>query len=147
MIDVDIEGKIEKTDWNVKEIEKKIEENKMGRGTRQERVEKVPKWSREQVGNLLTIIATKRSNFLQVSIFFLQFLARQIKMEKKGREPNAKLDSKYADIDNTLKDIDRKIKEGNVLGHNKVSAMAEQFANKSQDNEPKVQRSVNISIR
>ncbi|XP_043285873.1 F-actin-monooxygenase MICAL3 isoform X2 [Venturia canescens] len=110
-------GKIEKTDWNVKEIEKKIEENKMGRGTRQERVEKVPKWSREQ------------------------FLARQIKMEKKGREPNAKLDSKYADIDNTLKDIDRKIKEGNVLGHNKVSAMAEQFANKGQDNEPKVQRS------
>ncbi|TGZ51075.1 Protein MICAL-3 [Temnothorax longispinosus] len=43
-------GKIEKTDWNVKEIEKKIEENKMGRGVRHERVEKVPKWSREQLG-------------------------------------------------------------------------------------------------
>lgn len=43
-------GKIEKTDWNVKEIEKKIEENKMGRGIRHDRVEKVPKWSREQVG-------------------------------------------------------------------------------------------------
>jgi len=42
-------GKIEKTDWNVKEIEKKIEENKMGRSIRHER-EKVPKWSREQVG-------------------------------------------------------------------------------------------------
>lgn len=41
-------GKIEKTDWNVKEIEKKIQENKMGRGKRQERGEKVPKWSREQ---------------------------------------------------------------------------------------------------
>ena len=64
-------------------------------------------------------------------------------MEKKGRDPN-QLDSKYADIDNTLKDIDRKIKEGNVLGHNKVSAMAEQFANKSQDTKSKVQRSVNI---
>lgn len=50
-------------------------------------------------------------------------------MEKKGREP-METDSKYAEFDNTLKSIDRKIKEGNVLGHNKVSAMAEQFANK-----------------
>ena len=65
-------------------------------------------------------------------------------MEKKGRDPKD-LESKYADIDNTLKTIDRKIKEGNVLGHNKVSAMAEQFANKNQDAEPKVQKSVNIS--
>lgn len=66
-------------------------------------------------------------------------------MEKKGREPKES-DSKYADIDNTLKNIDKKIKEGNVLGHNKVSAMAEQFANKSQDVEPKVQRSVIIPL-
>jgi hypothetical protein len=68
-------------------------------------------------------------------------------MEKKGREP-METDSKYADIDNTLKNLDRKIKEGNVLGHNKVSAMAEQFANKNQDasavDQPKVQRSVII---
>ncbi|XP_076546406.1 molecule interacting with CasL isoform X2 [Osmia lignaria lignaria] len=109
-------GKIEKTDWNVKEIEKKIEENKMGRSVRHEKMERVPKWSREQ------------------------FLARQIKMEKKGRDQKES-DSKYADIDSTLKNIDRKIKEGNVLGHNKVSAMAEQFSNKSQDAEPKVQKS------
>lgn len=113
-------GKIEKTDWNVKEIEKKIEENKMGRSIRHDRVERVPKWSREQ------------------------FLARQTKMEKRGREP-MEMDSKYADIDNTLKNLDRKIKEGNVLGHNKVSAMAEQFSNKNQDasavDQPKVQRS------
>ncbi|XP_012255532.2 F-actin-monooxygenase Mical isoform X2 [Athalia rosae] len=109
-------GKIERSDWNVKEIEKKIEENKMGRGARQQKVERVPKWSREQ------------------------FLARQIKMEKKGRDPNDS-DSKYADIDNTLKCIDKKIKEGNVLGHNKVSAMAEQFSNKNQEAESKVQRS------
>lgn len=41
-------GKIEKTDWNVKEIEKKIAENKTtGRSPRQ-RAEKVPKWSRQQ---------------------------------------------------------------------------------------------------
>ncbi|XP_008559595.1 F-actin-monooxygenase Mical isoform X2 [Microplitis demolitor] len=109
-------GKIEKTDWNVKEIEKKIEENKLGKGVRQDKVERVPKWSREQ------------------------FLARQIKMEKKGRDPNEP-ERKYAEIDNTLKCIDRKIKEGNILGHNKVSAMAEQFANKNQDTEQKVQRS------
>lgn len=64
-------------------------------------------------------------------------------MEKKGREPEEQ-ESKYADIDNTLKSIDKKIKEGNLLGHNKVSAMAEQFANKNQEAEPKVQRSVNI---
>ncbi|XP_050576509.1 F-actin-monooxygenase Mical isoform X2 [Bombus affinis] len=109
-------GKIEKTDWNVKEIEKKIEENKMGRTVRHDKVERVPKWSREQ------------------------FLARQIKMEKKGRDQK-ETDSKYADIDNTLKNIDRKIKEGNVLGYNKVSAMAEQFSNKSQDAEPRVYKS------
>lgn len=64
-------------------------------------------------------------------------------MEKKGRDQR-ETDSKYADIDNTLKNIDRKIKEGNVLGYNKVSAMAEQFSNKSQDlAEPKMQKSVN----
>ena len=69
-------------------------------------------------------------------------------MEKKGREPS-ETDSKYADIDSTLKNIDRKIKEGNILGHNKVSAMAEQFASKNQDSasastDSKVQRSVII---
>lgn len=66
-------------------------------------------------------------------------------MEKKGRDPNDP-EHKYAEIDNTLKCIDRKIKEGNILGHNKVSAMAEQFANKNQDSEPKVQRSVSSVI-
>ncbi|KAL2744346.1 F-actin-monooxygenase mical2b isoform X1 [Vespula maculifrons] len=116
-------GKIEKTDWNIKEIERKIEENKMGHGVRHDKVERVPKWSREQI-----------------SICFIQFLARQIKMEKKGHDPKD-ADSKYAEIDNTLKNIDKKIKEGNVLGHNKVSAMAEQFSSKTQDTEPKVQKS------
>ncbi|KAL0125064.1 hypothetical protein PUN28_004309 [Cardiocondyla obscurior] len=116
-------GKIEKSDWNVKEIEKKIEENKMGRGVRHERVEKVPKWSREQM-----------------CICFIQFLARQIKMEKRGNDQKDNY-SKYADIDNTLKNIGKKIREGSALGYNKVSAMAEQFSNKSQDAEPKLQKS------
>lgn len=134
-------GKIEKTDWNVKEIEKKIEENKMGRSVRHDKVERVPKWSREQVGIRMNEQYSKIKIF-QMCICFIQFLARQIKMEKKGRDQK-ETDSKYADIDNTLKNIDRKIKEGNVLGYNKVSAMAEQFSNKSQDAEPKVQKSVN----
>lgn len=40
-------GKIERSDWNVKEIEKKISENRFGRSSKG-RAEKVPKWSREQ---------------------------------------------------------------------------------------------------
>ena len=55
-LDFKLTGKIEKTDWNVKEIEKKIEENKMGRGVRHDKVERVPKWSREQVGIKFEII-------------------------------------------------------------------------------------------
>lgn len=50
-------GKIETSDWNIKEIEKKMIENKMGKTVNKDK-EKVPKWSREQ------------------------FLARQTKMEK-----------------------------------------------------------------
>jgi len=57
-------GKIEKTDWNVKEIEKKIEENKMGRSVRHER-EKVPKWSREQVGRKKCSIVLTFSHFFR----------------------------------------------------------------------------------
>ncbi|XP_011345174.1 F-actin-monooxygenase Mical isoform X2 [Ooceraea biroi] len=109
-------GKIEKTDWNVKEIEKKIEENKMGRSVRHDSVEKVPKWSREQ------------------------FLARQIKMEKRGNDSKSTY-SKYTDIDNTLKSIGKKIWEGSALGCNKVSVMAEQFSVKNQDAEPKLHKS------
>jgi len=40
-------GKIEKTDWQVKEIEKKIEENRFGKLSH-DKPEKVPKWSRQQ---------------------------------------------------------------------------------------------------
>lgn len=63
-------------------------------------------------------------------------------MEKRGDDQRDTY-SKYADIDNTLKNIGKKIREGNALGHNKVSAMAEQFLNKNQDTEPKLQKSVN----
>jgi len=138
-------GKIEKTDWNVKEIEKKIEENKMGRSIRHERVEKVPKWSREQVGKK-TLNSTDILTLFQMCICFIQFLARQIKMEKRGNDQRNTY-SKYADIDNTLKNIGKKIQEGSALGYNKVSAMAEQFSNKNQDVEPKLQKSVNTNFK
>lgn len=42
-------GKIERDDWNVKEIERKIMENRLGR-PEPKTAEKVPKWDREQVG-------------------------------------------------------------------------------------------------
>lgn len=42
-------GKIERDDWNVKEIERKIMENRLGR-PEPRAAEKVPKWDREQVG-------------------------------------------------------------------------------------------------
>lgn len=128
----------------MKEIEKKIEENKMGRNVRHEHVEKVPKWSREQVGKETFNNADKLALF-QICICFIQFLARQIKMEKRGNDQKDTY-SKYADIDNTLKNIGKKIREGSALGYNKVSAMAEQFSNKNQDVEPKMQKSVNTSF-
>lgn len=41
-------GKIDKSDWNVKEIERKIEENKLNAKHIKNGIEKVPKWSRPQ---------------------------------------------------------------------------------------------------
>lgn len=57
-------GKIETSDWNIKEIEKKIKENKLGKPIVRDK-EKVPKWSREQ------------------------FVARQTKLEKLDRQDSA----------------------------------------------------------
>lgn len=55
---------------------------------------------------------------------------------------------KFADIDNNLKRIDQKLKEGTALdmgprGSNKVSAMADKFALKPQEpDKQSIQRSV-----
>nr|XP_018895758.1 PREDICTED: protein-methionine sulfoxide oxidase Mical isoform X3 [Bemisia tabaci] len=103
-------GKIEKTDWNFKEIEKKIEESKWGKASKQQRVEKVPKWSRQQ--------------------FVDKFSAVERKLLRKSKDDeNAK---KYAEIDLSLKKLTQKIKDGSTLeqgerGANKVSAMAAQL--------------------
>lgn len=75
-------------------------------------------------------------------ICIIQFLARQIKIEKRGNDRDTY--SKYADIDNTLKSIGKKIREGSTIGYNKVAVMAEQFSSKNQDAEPTLQKSVNI---
>jgi len=49
-------GKIDKSDWNVKEIERKIEENKMHAKHVKNGTEKVPKWSRPQFDDKVNII-------------------------------------------------------------------------------------------
>lgn len=74
---------------------------------------------------------------------FIQFLARQTKLEKRDNNDQKSSYSKYTDIDNTLKNINKKIWEGSVVGCNKVSVMAEQFSVKNQDAEPTLQKSVN----
>ncbi|XP_069686571.1 F-actin-monooxygenase Mical isoform X3 [Periplaneta americana] len=118
-------GKIEKTDWNVREIEKKILENKMGRGVKHERPEKVPKWSREQFDD--------------------KFQAVKSKLQRKSHDKEKP--DKYSEIDVSLKQLDRKLKEGTIVqsgprGSNKVSAIAEQLSVRNQEPEkPAIQRS------
>lgn len=135
-------GKIETSDWNIKEIEKKINENKLGKSVNKDK-EKVPKWSREQ------------------------FLARQTKMEKQhlDRQDSAegkisdRLDNvahqtnfpaKFSEIDKSIKQLEQRLKEGTSrdLGQNKVASITEKLVPKGAEPESKpVQRSVsNIYI-
>ncbi|BES99796.1 Hypothetical protein NTJ_12613 [Nesidiocoris tenuis] len=108
-------GKIEKTDWNVKQIEQKIEENRMGRGS-SKRSEKVPKWSKEQFEDKMTAV------------------------QRKLRAKSNKIDenNKYNHIDNTMKSIEKRVKEGFALEQGKVSAMAEHLAKIHRQPEPTV---------
>ncbi|KAG5890928.1 hypothetical protein JTB14_019871 [Gonioctena quinquepunctata] len=101
-------GKIETSDWNIKEIEKKIMENKLGKPSKVFDKEKVPKWSKEQ------------------------FLARQTKMEKQHLDRQDSVEAKYADIDKSIKNLDQKLKEGTVreLGTNKVATITEKLTSK-----------------
>lgn len=104
-------GKIESNDWNVKEIEKKMEMSKKITDVGKSR-EKVPKWSREQ------------------------FLARQNKMAQP--EVGDSTEEKYKEFDNTIKALDKQLKEGSVLergerGRNKVASLAGTFAKKKDE--------------
>lgn len=111
-------GKIENTDWNIKEIEKKIIENKMGKNVNKDR-EKVPKWSKEQ------------------------FQARQLKMEKQHLERQDSAGDKYAEIDKNIKQLDQRLKEGTVrdLNRKKVAQITEKLKPKTDEVKP-VQKSV-----
>lgn len=112
-------GKIESNDWNVKEIEKKMEQSKKIHDVGKSR-EKVPKWNREQ------------------------FVARQTKMSQPERKDS--IDKKYEDIDNTLKALDKQLKEGTALdrgerGKNKVASLAGTFGKKEEPTEAAQQKS------
>ncbi|XP_050425009.1 F-actin-monooxygenase Mical isoform X2 [Adelges cooleyi] len=113
-------GKIDKSDWNVKEIERKIEENKAYVKHDKNGTEKVPKWSRPQYDDKVSAIKKK--------------------LHVKGYE-NDDNNKKYLEIDKNLNKLNRKIKDGNILdqgqrGANKVSAMAAHLAtiNKQPEN-------------
>ncbi|XP_036324802.1 F-actin-monooxygenase Mical [Rhagoletis pomonella] len=102
-------GKIDSSDWNVREIEKKIEQSKRTEVHGPKGREKVPKWSKEQ------------------------FLARQNKMAKPTRQES--VEEKFKEIDQTLKNLDKQLKEGSILevgerGRNKVASIAGQFVKK-----------------
>ncbi|XP_045463620.1 F-actin-monooxygenase Mical isoform X5 [Harmonia axyridis] len=115
-------GKIETSDWNIKEIEKKIKENKLGKPIVRDK-EKVPKWSREQ------------------------FVARQTKLEKLDRQDSA--EGKYADIDKNIKHLDLKLKEGTNrdLGHNKIASITERLTSKIPETpEPVIPKNVDKPV-
>ncbi|VEN43454.1 unnamed protein product [Callosobruchus maculatus] len=101
-------GKIETSDWNIKEIEKKIMENKMGKPSKAIDKEKVPKWSKEQ------------------------FLARQTKMERQHYNRQESGEAKYADIDKCIQKLDQKLKEGTTrdLGTKKVASIRDNLVSK-----------------
>ncbi|XP_034663760.1 F-actin-monooxygenase Mical isoform X3 [Drosophila subobscura] len=107
-------GKIDSTDWNVREIEKKIELSKKTEIHGPKGREKVPKWSKEQ------------------------FQARQHKMSKPQRQDSREAE-KFKDIDQTIKNLDKQLKEGHNLdvgerGRNKVASIAGQFVRKDEAN-------------
>ncbi|KAJ0183988.1 hypothetical protein K1T71_000411 [Dendrolimus kikuchii] len=92
-------GKIERDDWNMKEIERKILENRFGR-PEPRTAEKVPKWDREQ------------------------FLVRQRRLEEgDGNE------ERWGEIDETLHKLDQKLRDSGRPDHGtkKVANLATKF--------------------
>ncbi|XP_045784055.1 F-actin-monooxygenase Mical isoform X2 [Maniola jurtina] len=102
-------GKIEPEDWNVKLIEQKIMENRLGRPERKT-AEKVPKWDREQ------------------------FLRRQRRL-KEG-DPN---EDKWGDIDETIHKIDQQLNDSGrpLLGTKRVAKLATKFIKKCEPDSEK----------
>lgn len=101
-------GRIESNDWNVREIEKKIELSKKTEVGKSR--EKVPKWSKEQ------------------------FQLRQNKISNPLDVQNAS-DDRFRDIDQTIRNLDKQLKDGSNLelgerGKNKVASLAGTFGMK-----------------
>lgn len=101
-------GRIESNDWNVREIEKKIELSKKTEVGKSR--EKVPKWSKEQ------------------------FQMRQNKISNPADMQNA-ADDRFRDIDQTIRNLDKQLKDGSNLergerGKNKVASLAGTFGMK-----------------
>ena len=69
-----------------------------------------------------------------------------------GIERQESCDGKFHNIDSSLKQLDRQLKEGNVLetgerGKNKVASLAGQFAKKPNDEEqPSVPKVNNVKL-
>jgi F-actin monooxygenase len=87
--------------------------------------EKVPKWSREQ------------------------FLARQNKMAQPDVQDSS--ERKFEQIDNTIKALDKQLKEGSVLdrgerGKNKVASLAGTFAKKKEDENSQVAQKAGLIL-
>ncbi|CAK1588400.1 unnamed protein product [Parnassius mnemosyne] len=103
-------GKIERDDWNVKEIERKILENRLGR-PEPKGAEKVPKWDREQ------------------------FLGRQRRL-KEGEQA----EEKWGEIDDTLHKLDQKLKDSGRPDHGtkKVANLATKFVKREEPDTAKV---------
>ncbi|XP_045509576.1 F-actin-monooxygenase Mical-like isoform X1 [Colias croceus] len=106
-------GKINREDWNVKEIERKITENRLGR-PEPKTAEKVPKWDREQ------------------------FLGRQRKLKEGDSN-----DEKWGEIDETIHKIDQQLKDSGrpMLGTKKVANLATKFVKKDDPSPNKSQSS------
>ncbi|KAG6445586.1 hypothetical protein O3G_MSEX004004 [Manduca sexta] len=105
-------GKIERDDWNMKEIERKILENRLGR-PEPKTAEKVPKWDREQ------------------------FLGRQRRLkEGEGSEKWVEIDETLHKLDQKLRDSGRP-----DHGTKKVANLATKFVKKDEPeaakNQPK----------
>ncbi|KAH8330537.1 hypothetical protein KR067_004716, partial [Drosophila pandora] len=118
-------GKIDSNDWNVREIEKKIELSKKTEIHGPKGREKVPKWSKEQ------------------------FQARQHKMSKPQRQDSREAE-KFKDIDQTIRNLDKQLKEGHNLdvgerGRNKVASIAGQFGKKDEANSDEKNASSNAT--
>lgn len=97
-------GKINKEDWNVKEIEKKIEENRMGKPV-PKAAEKVPKWDKEQ---------------------FLR--------SKRRLTTTSVPDEKWQAVDETIIKLDLKLRDSGRpdQGTNKVADLATMFVKKDE---------------